>query len=1190
MALTPWRTSLADAQGSHLSRDGSSLHDPPPRTAGWAGNGGAAGAELLSLASVRLSPRPGHARLHRPDDFEISSSPAALLPVDHSAASFPREDQAALDDFTRRWERGEVCGVEDYLARLGAVAPRLTVELIYREYCLAELAGRQPEPQVFLARFPEHRETLRRLLSIHQECSHSQWQGWVEPVAETEVLPEAGDEIGPYLLRRELGRGAFARVFLAEQADLENRQVVVKLSTRPTREPWLLARVRHAHIVEILSHAEVDDGAFQLICMPFLGGATLTAVLDHRRGIRRSPRARGSLLRDLDAVAAPEYAGVNPARPSRELLGSLTDDMALAWITARLAEALDHAFSRDVAHGDVKPSNILLTADGNPMLLDFNLARDGSPHSPHQPLEDLGGTLAYMAPERLRTIASGARCAEFSLAGDPASLEGDGEAGNPDPHRADLYALGMVLLEALTGSAPPPAALGQDAAAGIAKGLSELAASYATSRERGAEVVIRSAEAAAGLPIHPALRVILERCLAVHPMDRYRRGLELAEDLDRWRADRPLAYAAEPFWAQTLPRLVRRKKRLLSAATLTVAVSLVTTSLVMNASRATLQTLALHKLARSWDDIESRAFQFQRPGSPRLQNPDSPDVLAVAVRALKDYDVLGDGDWLEGDEVRSLPPGDRDDLELWLMEQAFRYCRALDDRRGSPADWLRASSILEKIDATPSLQALNILRQRLTSKLARNGPLDSPPHEPSAPPPQRKTAAGISGSQRPRHPWVDDYLLGVAAELEVESGPGRVEEPAVATENSTGALRAPDPSGELQKQSGFPGARRALEYYDRVLAWLPDSFWGHYRAAVACFRLKRWSQAAGHLDQCLLRRPGNAALRGQLTSCLWQMGSLDQALEECNRAVESAPDHAEFYRSRAFVRANRGETSGLVEDLQRFELLSQSLGKAFYRNLSVRGIGDHRLAGVSASRLALDLDSTAELSSRPGHPPAEPEEIDRDELEARAALAWTICWTGASLLGDGTVERRMPLRSKAETASEAGPLAIAAAELDKVLALDPGHIVARMIRMMDSLKDGRTREAEDDLDLVLNHPELRSFLSADPENFMFLHRAAQQFAQRGLVADALKIADKSISMAIQLKLPRGRSHYYKATVHAMAARSDPGQIPLAARQLDYAFKTNPRFRQWYQGDAIFDSTRLRINAALDQLAEATRED
>ena len=92
-------------------------------------------------------------------------------------------------------------------------------------------------------------------------------------------MPEVGDAIGPYRLRRELGRGSFARVFLAEQTDLADRLIVVKIATRWTREPWLLARARHAHIVEILSHAEVDDGAFQLICMPFWGGATLADVL-----------------------------------------------------------------------------------------------------------------------------------------------------------------------------------------------------------------------------------------------------------------------------------------------------------------------------------------------------------------------------------------------------------------------------------------------------------------------------------------------------------------------------------------------------------------------------------------------------------------------------------------------------------------------------------------------------------------------------------------------------------------------------------------------------------------------------------------------------------------------------------------------------------------------------------------------
>ena len=189
----------------------------------------------------------------------------------------------------------------------------------------------------------------------------------METTPSLDSLPEAGDAIGPYVLRRELGRGSFARVFLAEQTDLENRLVVLKVSTRMTREPWLLARVRHAHIVEIVSHARVNDDAFQLICMPFWGGATLAAVLAVRRGTGRRPTSGIDLLADLDSVAAPEFPAVHAARPAREMLAGLSYSQAVAWVGARLAEALDHAFSRDVAHGDVKPSNILLVRRWQPV-------------------------------------------------------------------------------------------------------------------------------------------------------------------------------------------------------------------------------------------------------------------------------------------------------------------------------------------------------------------------------------------------------------------------------------------------------------------------------------------------------------------------------------------------------------------------------------------------------------------------------------------------------------------------------------------------------------------------------------------------------------------------------------------------------------------------------------------------------
>ena len=439
-------------------------------------------------------------------------APGAYLALERSDV----DCAAVLADFTLAWEQGRAPVVEDYLDRLDPADSQAAVDLIYREFCLAEADGCRRDLAQYVRRFPQYRQALERLMRLHDECPPSLLDRWMETTPALERLPQAGDEIGPYLLRRELGRGGFSRVFLAEQTNLENRLVVLKLSTRSTREPWLLARVRHAHIVEIVSHAWVDDDAFQMICMPFWGGATLAAVLAARRETGERPVSGLDLLADLDSVAAPEFPTVHAARPAREMLASLSYSQSIAWVGARLAEALDHAFSRDVAHGDVKPSNILLSADGNPLLLDFNLARDWSPASLSQSIVDPGGTLAYMPPERLLRLA---------LDDDP---NRDASAGQSTPpredgaHQADLYSLGMVLLEALTGRPPATVTLAGDLGPGTGTGrLRSVARAYARARSKGAADILREAEAGTRRLISPGLLAILERCLDPDPARRY---------------------------------------------------------------------------------------------------------------------------------------------------------------------------------------------------------------------------------------------------------------------------------------------------------------------------------------------------------------------------------------------------------------------------------------------------------------------------------------------------------------------------------------------------------------------------------------------------------------------------------------------------------------------------------------------
>src|SRR5205823_5682005 len=102
------------------------------------------------------------------------------------------------------------------------------------------------------------------------------------------------------------------------------------------------------------------------------------------------------------------------------------------------------------------------------------------------------------------------------------------------------------------------------------------------------------------------------------PSRRYDRALELAEDLDRWRGHRPLAFADEPFWGQTIPRWLRRQRRMLAAMALSMIVGLVTTIVVWQAHHQTLQSLARQKLDRYWDGAEARSYRYQRPRAPRI--------------------------------------------------------------------------------------------------------------------------------------------------------------------------------------------------------------------------------------------------------------------------------------------------------------------------------------------------------------------------------------------------------------------------------------------------------------------------------------------------------------------------------------------------------------------------------------------
>jgi Flp pilus assembly protein TadD len=226
-------------------------------------------------------------------------------------------------------------------------------------------------------------------------------------------------------VQEELGRGAFARVYRAVELDLGLRQVAIKVSRHRTGEAAILGKLQHPGVMPVYSVKEDLAAGFTVICMPYLGRATINDIFDPLHGAGKPPEDAAAIL----ATAADPVLG--PRAPAaRFLRDSLVD--AVRWLGGHLSLALNFLHERGICHRDIKPTNVLIQPDGTPTLLDFNLSTD-----PTLPTTRVGGTVLYMAPEQLRSLV---------------------RAGNePTPMidaKADIFALGAVLFELLTGAHP----------------------------------------------------------------------------------------------------------------------------------------------------------------------------------------------------------------------------------------------------------------------------------------------------------------------------------------------------------------------------------------------------------------------------------------------------------------------------------------------------------------------------------------------------------------------------------------------------------------------------------------------------------------------------------------------------------------------------------------------------------------
>jgi Tol biopolymer transport system component len=270
--------------------------------------------------------------------------------------------------------------------------------------------------------------------------------------------PLADALAGRYAIERELGQGGMATVYLAR--DLRHERLVALKVLRPElaaslgaerflREIKLAAQLQHPHILPL--HDSGEAGGFLYYVMPYVEGESLRARL-----------ARGGELPIHDAV---------------KILLEVTD-------------ALAYAHGRGVVHRDIKPDNVMLSGR-HALVTDFGVAKAVSEATGRQQLTTAGvalGTPAYMAPEQATA--------------DP----------NVD-HRADLYALGVLGYELLTGHPPFAGRTAQETLA--------------------AQVTQRPEPPGVRRPAcPPGLETVIMRCLEKRPADRWQTADELLAQLE----------------------------------------------------------------------------------------------------------------------------------------------------------------------------------------------------------------------------------------------------------------------------------------------------------------------------------------------------------------------------------------------------------------------------------------------------------------------------------------------------------------------------------------------------------------------------------------------------------------------------------------------------------------------------------
>jgi serine/threonine protein kinase/Tfp pilus assembly protein PilF len=464
---------------------------------------------------------------------------------------------------------------------------------------------------------------------------------------------QPGTHVGPYRLARRIGQGGMGSVYLAEQEHPVRRQVALKIIkpgldsggivARFEAERQALAMMDHLNIAKVLDAGATDNG-WPYFVMELVQGVSLTRYCDDHR----------LTIRERLQLFVP------------------------------ICQAIQHAHQKGIIHRDIKPSNILVSVyDGKPVpkVIDFGIAKAiQQPLTSSQQATQIGtlvGTLDYMSPEQ----------ADLDV------LDID--------TRSDVYSLGVVLYELLTGSTPlERSKRGQLTLTEVLRLIKEEETPRPSARVAAAGASIAAQRSTEPGKLAKVLRGdldwILLKGLAKDRTQRYETAAGLAKDVQRYLADEPVE-ACPPSTGYVLRKFARKHRTLLATASafalllLLGIVGLVVGIVMINHARQQTES-ALFSMTQAQEktsvalDTTDAAIQAMLRGQVELGDKEKNDLRQV----LLGYEEIANasGDSQESRKATAKAQFNRANLFALIKEPA-----------DAEAAYRRASQLYEQLAA-----------------------------------------------------------------------------------------------------------------------------------------------------------------------------------------------------------------------------------------------------------------------------------------------------------------------------------------------------------------------------------------------------------------------------------------------------------------------------------------------------------